>query len=144
MADVVAGCLLLHACYTDIRSRVIRNWAVAVAVVAGLAVGLAVHGLAGLRIAGEGLAAGAVWWPAVTCLKLGAGDAKLAMALGAVLGPTAALLGPAVGYALCALALVPWIAWRRVRGLSWREVALPMAPWIAVGTVAVVALWSKA
>ena len=140
MADVVAGCFLLHACYTDLRSRVIRNWAVAVASLAGLVVELVVHGLPGLRVAAEGLVAGAAWWPAVIYLKLGAGDAKLAMALGAVLGPTAALLGPALGYVLCALGLVPWIAWRRSRGLTWRDVALPMAPWIAVGTLACMVL----
>ena len=140
MHDVVAGCLLVHACYTDLRWRVIRNWAVAAAGLGGLVLGLAGNGAVGLRTAAEGLALGAGWWLAVACLKLGPGDAKLAMAIGATLGPAAALVGPSVGYVLCALALLPWIAWRRVKGRPWRDVALPMAPWIAVGTAVVVVL----
>lgn len=140
MAELVAGCLLAHASYTDLRWRRIRNWAVASAAAVGVLLALATRGLPGLLVAGEGIAAGAGWWLAVTYLKLGAGDAKLAMAIGAILGPGAALTGPALGYGLCAVALLPWIAWRKVHGLAWREVALPMAPWIAVGTVLVLAV----
>ncbi len=133
----VAGALLAVAVWTDVRRRVIRNWAVAAAGAAGLALGAGLAGAPGVRAWLEGTAAGALWWPAVRWLRLGAGDAKLAMALGAVLGPTAAVAGPAVGYVLCALCVLPWACWRAARRLAWRGAALPMAPWIAAGTALV-------
>lgn|GEM_PF-2640735 len=136
-AGALGAAALAHASYTDLRRRVIRNWVVGAGATAGLAVGAAVHGTAGLTTGLEGVAAGAAWWLVVAYAGLGAGDAKLAMAIGAILGPTVALAGPAVGHMLCALGLVPWIAWRRMRRLPWRHVAVPMAPWIAVGTALV-------
>jgi Flp pilus assembly protein protease CpaA len=140
MSALAAALLLAHATYTDLRWRVIRNWAVAGGAAAGWAIRVALHGMGGLASGAEGLAAGGVWWLAVRFLRLGAGDAKLAMALGAALGPGAAVAGPALGYVLCALGLVPWIAWRRARRMPWRDVPLPMAPWIAAGTVALAIL----
>lgn len=140
IAVVVAGALLLHASYTDLRFRVVRNWAVGTAAGAGLTVAASFHGMDGLRNSLLGLAAGGVWWVAVATFRLGPGDAKLAMALGAVLGPGAALFGPALGQVLCAGGLVPWIVWRRLHRQPWRDAAVPMAPWIAAGTVALACL----
>ena len=140
LAGSLGTAVLAYASYTDLRWRVIRNWAVGGAAAGGLVLGAAVHGLPGLLTGVEGIAAGAAWWVAVTYAGLGAGDAKLAMAIGAILGPTAAFAGPAVGHMLCALGLIPWIVWRRVRRLPWRHMAVPMAPWIAAGT-ALVALF---
>ena len=137
LPGLLAAALLAVPCYTDLRWRVIRNWAVGGAAAGGLVLGVALHGLPGLRTGAEGIAAGAAWWVAVRYAGLGAGDAKLAMAIGAILGPAAAFAGPAAGHVLCALGLVPWIAWRRLRRLPWRQVALPMAPWIAAGTALV-------
>lgn len=138
-AEALAGVLLAHACYTDLRSLRIRNWAVLLGAAGGLALHTLGGGWAGTAWALEGIAAGAIWWAAVYLCGLGAGDAKLAMALGAILGPGAALGGPACGCLLCALALGPWVLWRRSRGLPWRGVPLPMAPWLAAGVVLV--LW---
>ncbi len=135
LAEALSAAVLTHAAYTDIRWHVIRNWAVGAAAAAGLALDGVLHGFPGLLTGLEGLVAGAAWWAAVTFAGLGAGDAKLAMAIGAILGPAAALAGPAIGHMLCALGLVPWIVWRRMRRLPWREAAVPMAPWIAAGTV---------
>lgn len=137
LPGILAAVLLAVSCYTDLRWRLIRNWAVGGAAAGGLVLGATLHGLPGLLTGLEGIAAGATWWVAVRYAGLGAGDAKLAMAIGAILGPTAAFAGPAAGHVLCALGLVPWIAWRRVRRLPWRQVALPMAPWIAAGTALV-------
>lgn len=135
----MSAALLAYATYTDLRWRVIRNWAVLIGTACGTALG-ATHGMPGLFRALEGLVVGAAWWLAVFHLKLGAGDAKLAMAIGALLGPTVALTGPGLGYILCALGLLPWIIWRTVRGLPWRDTTLPMAPWIAAGTAVVAEL----
>lgn len=138
--DIVAGALLLHASYTDLRFRVVRNWAVASGAAIGFTVAASVHGMAGVRHALLGLAAGGVWWAVVAAFRMGPGDAKLAMALGALLGPGAALFAPAFGQVLCALWLLPWIAWRRHYRQPWRDAAVPLAPWIAVGTVALACL----
>lgn len=134
LAAGATALVLAHATYTDVRWRVIRNWTVAGGAGVGLALGATTHGVSGLLAGLEGLVLGAAWWVAVRHLHLGAGDAKLAMAVGALLGPAIALAGPALGYMLCALALLPWIGWRQARRLPWRNAALPMAPWIAAGT----------
>ena len=130
--------LLGHACYTDLRWRKVRNGAVAAAIVLGVGLG-AVGGWSGLLNTVSGLAAGGVWWIAVALCELGAGDAKLAMAIGAMLGPVPAVAGPAVGCVLCALAILPWVAVCRCRRRPWRRVAVPLAPWIAVGVLLVTA-----
>ncbi len=130
-----AAILLVVAVYVDLRERRIPNWAVTAGAGSGLVLATAERGRSGLEAGLIGLLAGAAWWPAVFWLRLGAGDAKLAMALGAILGPAVAIGGPAAGYVICAAALGPWILWRRARGKPWRHVAVPMAPWIALGTV---------
>lgn len=139
--EAVVGALLLgHASCTDLRGRRIRNWALAVGAAAGLALAYQQGGWPGLLRHAQGVLAGTLWWLPVAALRLGPGDAKLAMALGAVLGPRVALAGPAAGFVLCAAALLPWACWRRARGLAWRGVRLPLAPWIAAGT-ALAVMW---
>ena len=137
IAYPTVGVVLTVSVYTDLRRRLIKNWVVGGGVLAGVALALSAHGWAGLRAPVEGIAAGALWWPAVEWLHLGEGDAKLAMALGALLGPGVAILGPALRFMLCSLSLLPWIAWRKLRGLPWRQASVAMAPWIAAGTAAV-------
>lgn len=139
-AEAVAGGLLAYATYTDLRWRLIRNWAVIVAAAAGLTLGYGAHGLPGLPICLVGMAVALIWWPVVAFFRLGAGDAKLAMALGALLGPMPALAAPALGFILCAAGLLPWIIWRHMRRQPWRHLSLPMAPWIAAGTALAVIL----
>jgi Flp pilus assembly protein protease CpaA len=127
--------LLAVATVTDVRRRVIRNWTVAAAGGGSLLLALGSFRWTGLWLWAAGAAAGAIWWPANRWLRLGAGDTKLAMALGSILGPQAAVLAPALGYISCAICLLPWVGWRLLRRRPWRGVALPMAPWIALGVV---------
>jgi Flp pilus assembly protein protease CpaA len=131
---LIGAVLLGHAVYTDLRERRIHNRAVLAAAVAGVTVGFLRSGWSGLLLHCAGMAAGLPWWAPVALLGLGPGDAKLAMALGAVWGPRVAVWGPAAGFVLCALALVPWWAWSAWRGRPWRGRAIPMAPWMAAGT----------
>ncbi len=131
---VVAALLLGHACYTDLRWRKVRNGAVVAACVFGVVLGV-MGGWPGVLHTALGLAAGGTWWIAVALCGFGSGDAKLAMAVGALLGPVPALAGPAVGCVLCALAILPWAAVRRSLGRPWRGEEIPLAPWIAAGVV---------
>lgn len=131
----LGGVLLAHAVYTDLRWRRISNWSVGTAGAAGLLLGLLRGGGAGLAWHLAGAVAGLLWWVPVAVCGLGPGDAKLAMALGAVGGPAWALGGPAAGFVLCALCIAPWAAWRALRRRPWRGAALPMAPWLAAGTL---------
>ena len=85
LPGILAAALLAVSCYTDLRWRLIRNWAVGGAAAGGLILGAALHGLPGLLTGLEGIAVGATWWVAVRYAGLGAGDAKLAMAIGAIL-----------------------------------------------------------
>lgn len=135
--DAAASGLLAVAVVTDLRGQRIQNAAVGLALAVGLGIALAQRGSWGAAVWATGVAAALPWWAAVAWLRLGPGDAKLAMALGGLLGPRVAIAGPALGYALCALCLLPWIAWRAARQSPWRGVALPMAPWIAAGTALV-------
>lgn len=134
MLAILAGVTLAHAGYTDLRDRRIRNGTMLLAICSGLAWRLLFQGRTSLVEGLTGLVVGMIWWVPVFLVGLGAGDAKLAMAIGGLLGPAAALIGPALGFMLCVAALIPWILYRRQRRLPWRGVAVPMAPWIAAGT----------
>lgn len=136
----LGGLLLAHAVLTDLAARRISNRAVGVAGAAGLLLALLHGGPAALAWHAAGAAAGLVWWLPVLLCGLGPGDAKLAMAVGALGGPALAVTGPGAGFVLCGLCLAPWAAWRAWRGRPWRGVPLPMAPWLAAGTVLAVLL----
>ena len=85
----VLGILLLVAVYTDFRWGKIRNWTTLPAVVLGLGLNAAFHGWPGLTLAGEGLglAIGIALVFSVFGKVVGAGDMKLLMAVGAIVGP---------------------------------------------------------
>jgi prepilin peptidase CpaA len=88
----VAGFVALIAGYTDWRWRRIPNWLT----VSGAAVGIAANGLAlgwpGVKTSLQGLGLGLLLlFPFVLIRALGAGDWKLAGAMGALLGPGALL-----------------------------------------------------
>lgn len=131
----LGGLLLAHAVYTDLRWRRISNRSVGAAGAAGLLLGALRGGGPGFAWHLAGAAAGLIWWVPVAACGLGPGDAKLAMALGAVGGPGWALSGPAAGFVLCGLCIAPWAVWRAIRRQPWRGIALPMAPWLAAGTM---------
>jgi prepilin peptidase CpaA len=102
--------LALIAGWTDLRSRRIPNWLTVPAVFVGLAANVAVSGLSGLKTSLLGAALGLVLLlPFVLLRALGAGDWKLAGALGAFVGPSLLvelLLGSVFMAGLMALVLV--------------------------------------
>jgi prepilin peptidase CpaA len=117
LAAVGAGIL-------DWRYRRIPNWLTVSALVAGVAVNTVLFGWAGARSALLGAALGlGVLLPFVLLRSLGAGDWKLAGALGACLGPReiiAVLMGTILVAGIMALAVVIWKGrlWRTVRNIG--------------------------
>jgi prepilin peptidase CpaA len=89
-AAILAGAVLLAiiAGWTDFRSRRIPNWLTVAGLLAGIAVNAAMGGWAGLKssLLGAGLGL-LLLLPFVLVRSLGAGDWKLAGALGAFVGP---------------------------------------------------------
>ncbi len=134
--DAVACVLLLLSTYTDIRWRRVKN---GVVLLFGC-LGLLVRGIGGgsqaIAVGLVGASLGLLWWLAVAWARLGPGDAKLAMALGAILGPVGGLFVPALGTVLASVTLWPWLIWRRVRTRRWPwRAELPLVPWIAAAFV---------
>lgn len=87
---VLAGALLLAVCagWTDLRWRRIPNWLTVSGLLLGVVVNSVVSGLAGVKTSLLGVALGlALLLPFVLLRSLGAGDWKLAGALGAFTGP---------------------------------------------------------
>lgn len=109
---VLAGAVLLAlaAGWTDLRSRRIPNWLTVPALLIGVAANTVVSGLSGLKasLLGAGLGL-ALLLPFVLLRSLGAGDWKLAGALGAFTGPARLidlLLGSIAVAGVMAIALV--------------------------------------
>jgi prepilin peptidase CpaA len=96
----------------DWRYRRIPNWLTVSGAVMGLLVNASIFGWAGVKSALVGLALGlAVLFPFVLLRSLGAGDWKLAGALGACLGPQpliVVLMGTILIAGVMALAVVIW------------------------------------
>jgi len=88
---ILAGAVLVAviACWTDLRSRRIPNWLTAPAFLVGVAVNAVPGGLGGLKTSLLGALVGlGLLLPFVLLRSLGAGDWKLAGALGAFVGPS--------------------------------------------------------
>ena len=87
---ILAGAVLLAACagWTDLRRRRIPNWLTVPALLIGVIANTILSGLPGLKtsLLGAGLGL-ALLLPFVLLRSLGAGDWKLAGALGAFTGP---------------------------------------------------------
>jgi prepilin peptidase CpaA len=109
---ILAGAVLVAviAGVTDLRSRRIPNWLTVPALLVGLIANTVLGGWAGLKTALLGAALGLVLLlPFVLLRSLGAGDWKLAGALGAFAGPGVLvnlLLGSVLVAGLMAFALV--------------------------------------
>ena len=87
---ILAGAVLLAlvAAWTDFRSRRIPNWLTAPALLIGVAANIALNGWSGLKASLLGVGLGLLLLlPFVLLRSLGAGDWKLAGALGAFTGP---------------------------------------------------------
>jgi len=109
---ILAGAVLLSvvAGWTDLRSRRIPNWLTVSGLVIGIAANTALGGWGGLKTSLLGAAVGlALLLPFVLLRSLGAGDWKLAGALGAFVGPgilVDLLLGSVFVAGVMAVALV--------------------------------------
>ena len=107
---VGAEVLAIIAGWTDLRSRRIPNWLTVPGLVVGVGANLALGGWGGLKTALLGAGLGLlVLLPFVMLRSLGAGDWKLAGALGAFAGPAALvdlLLGSVLVAGVMAVALV--------------------------------------
>ena len=90
MARALLLALTLTAAVYDWRFRVVPNWLVAAGLVAGFAWNITQNGVTGplMALAGAGLAL-LVYLPLVALRAMGAGDAKLMAAIGALTGPLA-------------------------------------------------------
>jgi prepilin peptidase CpaA len=122
---LLVGAVLLAsiAAWTDLRSRRIPNWLTVPGAAVGLGVNAALGGWAGLKASLLGLGLGlALLLPLVLLRSLGAGDWKLAGALGAFTGPgllVDLLLGSVFAAGVMALALV---IYRRRLGQTVRNI----------------------
>ena len=88
---LLAGAVLLAAiaAWTDLRSRRIPNWLTVPALIVGAAANTVLGGWGGLRASLLGVGLGLILLlPFVLLRSLGAGDWKLAGALGSFTGPT--------------------------------------------------------
>jgi len=109
---ILAGAVLLAilAGWTDLRSRRIPNWLTVSGAAVGIVANTVLGGWAGLKTSLLGLVLGlGLLLPLVLLRSLGAGDWKLAGALGAFTGPTVLidlLIGSVFVAGLMALALV--------------------------------------
>jgi prepilin peptidase CpaA len=109
---ILAGAVLLSlvAAATDLRSRRIPNWLTVPGLLLGIAANTTLGGWSGLKASLLGAAVGlALLLPFVLLRSLGAGDWKLAGALGAFAGPSVLvdlLLGSVLVAGVMAMALV--------------------------------------
>lgn len=109
---ILAGAVLLSliAGWTDLRSRRIPNWLTVPGLLVGMAANTVLGGWSGLKTSLLGVAVGlALLLPFVLLRSLGAGDWKLAGALGAFAGPSMLvdlLLGSVFVAGVMAVALV--------------------------------------
>jgi prepilin peptidase CpaA len=109
---LLAGAVLLAAiaAWTDLRSRRIPNWLTVPGLAAGVVANVVLSGWGGLKASLLGVGLGlALLLPFVLLRSLGAGDWKLAGALGAFAGPGTLvdlLLGSVFVAGVMALALV--------------------------------------
>ena len=124
---------LLIASATDLRRREIPNWLMAVAALAGIALA-AVEGRAGSAVL-FGLLASLPFLAAALIRPegMGMGDVKLVAVIGLYLGP-AVWIALAAGLALAGLTGVLIALGRR---LPPSKTALPLAPFLTAGCVAV-------
>ena len=131
-APILVGAVLLAliAGYTDLRSRRIPNWLTVPALLIGIVANTVLFRWAGLKTSLLGTLLGlALLLPFVLLRSLGAGDWKLAGALGAFTGPAAlvdVLLGSIFVAGLMAVALIIYKGrvWHTLRNIGHILVSL--------------------
>jgi prepilin peptidase CpaA len=163
--QVLLGAVVIIAAVSDIRIRRIPNWLVLTGLVLGLALNVFLFGAAGAlsSILGCG-AAFLVYFPLFIVRGMGAGDVKLMMAIGCIVGPgnwiAIFFFTSILGGVWAVLLLVRWGALRQTLANAWfivgqlaqlkppyrersdldvespKALTLPHGATIAVGTVA--------
>ena len=124
----IAVVFIVACCVADARTRRIPNMLSASAMLAGLGLNAAYHGVSGLGVSVGGLlAAGAVLVPAFAVGGIGAGDVKMMGAIGALIGPEPALAGVGLGMIFGGVIVVAHLArhgrLREKLGSTWAMVA---------------------
>jgi len=108
--------LVLTAAAIDFRSRRIPNWLT----IAGVCVGLLLHGWSGLGSSLAGMMLGFAAYSVLYCLRaMGAGDVKLMAAVGAIIGPeqwVAVFVATAIAGGVIACMMM---VWKGVRQTLW-------------------------
>jgi|GEM_PF-923943 len=133
--------ILLTICvYTDIKHRLIYDrWTIPSMIyflIVQLMNGSLGKGIIGLLVLG--LTIYALAW--ITKGGIGGGDIKLYAALGAAFGMMSGLWIAAIASILAAIGSIPLLIIKRYRYLPAKYNEVPMAPFIAAGTAAVIAL----
>ena len=110
----LAGVLALIAGITDWRWRRIPNWLTVPGAAVGVGLNFAAYGWPGVKSSLEGLGLGLLLlFPFVLIRALGAGDWKLAGALGAFLGPQALLLVLAIAILIAGVMALALVIYKR-------------------------------
>jgi prepilin peptidase CpaA len=87
--QILLAVILIPSAICDYRSRRVPNWITAPGLLAGIGMNVFLSGMEGLRLSLEGLGVAACIYGVLYVLRaLGAGDAKLMMAVGAAVGPS--------------------------------------------------------
>lgn len=119
----MAAFLAFAAGWTDWRSRRIPNWLTIPGMTVGIAANAAVLGWTGAKLALEGVGLGLLLFlPFVLVRALGAGDWKLAGALGSFLGPHRLLVVVMGAILVAGLMAVILIVYRRRVGQTLRNI----------------------
>jgi leader peptidase (prepilin peptidase) / N-methyltransferase len=130
-AASIACAALVVVTATDLERRIVPNWVVLPAAVAVLALQTVAHPSPQWALGALGAATflflAALAYPG----GMGMGDVKLALLIGALLGLTT-VVGLMLGLLF---ALVPSIVLFARHGLRARRLAIPLAPFLAAGTV---------
>src|SRR5215472_420618 len=130
-AAAVACAALVVATATDLERRIVPNWVVLPAFVAVLALDTIAHVSPVWAIGAVGAAGFLLLAALAYAGGMGMGDVKLALLIGALLGSVTAL-GVLLGLLF---ALIPSIVLLARHGLGARRLAIPLAPFLAAGTV---------
>jgi prepilin peptidase CpaA len=119
---VLTAAVAVIAGVTDWRSRKIPNWLTVPAAALGLVINSVAYGWTGLKISSSGLGLGLLLlFPFVLLRALGAGDWKLAGALGAFLGAHQLLLVLLVAILIAGVMAMALVLYKRRFGQTIRN-----------------------